>query len=77
MTDAELIARQAKTIEEQRDHITDLHERINRAQLHMICIGGPLNDNKLGYTKEQRMVFHRISETLGTLDRDYWRQEDD
>jgi hypothetical protein len=60
MTDAELIARQAKLIEEMRDKIAELHEGIRKACLHIVCIGGPLNDNKLHYSKEQLVIFQRI-----------------
>lgn len=65
MTEAELIARQAKQLEELRDEVADLKERARRARLHIYCIGGPLNDNKLGYSKPQMVTFARISEELG------------
>jgi hypothetical protein len=29
-----------------------------------VCIGGPLNDNKLGYSKQQMVTFWRIKEEL-------------
>ena len=64
LTEAELIARQAKQIEELRDELTWLWQGVHEARAHMICIGGPLNDNYLGFTKEQRAVFHRIDEAL-------------
>jgi hypothetical protein len=60
MRDVELIARQAKRIEELQDEVSDLKDRIYKAISHMICIGGPLNDNVLHFTQEQRAVFHRI-----------------
>lgn len=65
MTVDEVIARQAQKIIELEDAITDLQDRIGKARLPMICIGGPLNDNKLGFSKEQRAVFHRIDSELG------------
>ena len=65
MKEAELIARQAKQIEELRDEVADLKERARRARLHIYCIGGPLNDNKLGYTRAQMVAFARISDELG------------
>jgi hypothetical protein len=65
MTEAELIARQAKQIEELRDEVADLKERVRRARSHIYCIGGPLNDNKLGYSKPQMVTFARIAEELG------------
>jgi hypothetical protein len=68
MTKTELIARQAKQIEELRDEVTDLKERIRNAKLHIYGIGMPLNDNKLGYTKQQKVTFARIAEELGDID---------
>lgn len=67
MTEAELIARQARQIEEMRDELVDLKERIRNARLHIYCIGGPLNDNVLGYTRAQMAPFFRIAETLGDV----------
>lgn len=67
MTETELIARQAKQIEELRDEVEELKERSRRARLHIYCIGGPLNDNKLGYSKTQMITFWRISEDLGDV----------
>ena len=67
MTEAELIARQAKQLEELRDEVADLKERTKRARLHIYCIGGPLNDNNLGYTREQMVTFARIADELGDV----------
>ena len=65
MTEAELIARQAKQIEELRDEVADLKERASKARMHIYCIGGPLNDNKLGYSRAQMVTFARIEDELG------------
>lgn len=67
MTEAELIARQAKQLEELRDEVADLKERARRARMHIYCIGGPLNDNKLGYTRAQMVTFARIVDELGDV----------
>lgn len=67
MTEAELIARQAKQLEELRDEVADLKERSRRARMHIYCIGGPLNDNKLGYSKPQMVTFARIADELGDV----------
>jgi hypothetical protein len=64
MTESELIARQAKQIEELRDEVKLLREGISEARSHIVCIGGPLNDDRLSFTKEQRAVFHRIDAAL-------------
>jgi len=53
----ELIAKQQLQIE---DLIRLLEEaRANIREIHgsIVGIGGPLNDNKLGYTKEQLKIF--------------------
>jgi hypothetical protein len=67
MTEAELIARRAKQLEELRDEVAGLKERARRARLHIYCVGGPLNDNKLGYTREQMVTFARIADELGDV----------
>lgn len=65
MTTDELIARQAKQLEELRDEVADLSDRIRKARMHIYCIGGPLNDNKLGYSRQQMVTFQRIADELG------------
>jgi hypothetical protein len=65
MTDAELIARQAKQIAEQEDLIADYEERMRLARGYIYCIGGPLNDNVLRYSGEQKVTFQRIADALG------------
>ena len=67
MTEAELIARQAMQIEELRDEVADLKGRMRAAWSHIYCIGGPLNDNKLGYSRPQMVTFARIAEALGEV----------
>ena len=64
MDEVELIARQAKQIEELRDKVADLKARAERATAHIYCIGGPLNDNKLNYSKQQMVTFSLIAEEL-------------
>lgn len=67
MTEEQLIARQAKQLEELRDEVADLKDRVSKARLHIYCIGGPLNDNRLGYTKPQMVTFSRIADELGSV----------
>ena len=64
LTATEVIARQARRIEALDDMVKDLTERIRRARLRMTCVGGPLNDNVKGYTKDQLFTFHRIENDL-------------
>ena len=64
MTKDEFIARQAMKIGELEIQIKNMDEGMTLAMREMICIGGPLNDNKLGYTKEQLLPFFRIQSAL-------------
>lgn len=64
MTDAELIARQAKQIEELRDEVSRLKEGAATARMQIYGCGGPLNDNVLGYSRAQMMPFQRIANAL-------------
>ena len=53
------------------DKAADLEYEISllRTQLDaLIGMGGPLNDNKLGYTKEQKVEIQRIADELGDVD---------
>lgn len=65
MTKDELIVKQQLELEELRAELAELKSSIQRANLIMICIGGPLNDNSLKYTKEQMADFFRIQRELG------------
>jgi hypothetical protein len=67
MTDAELIARQAKQLEELRDEVADFKERRRKARSHIYCIGGPLNDNRMEYSRAQMVTFQRIADELGDV----------
>jgi len=65
MTKDELITKQQLEIEglneEVRNHSLACDEVFNI----IYCIGGPLNDNKLGYTKVQMLDFFKIKNALG------------
>lgn len=64
MTDDELIAKQAKRIaelEERCDLDSAARERVGAM---LFGIGGPLNDDRLCCTKEQRALFRAIAEEL-------------
>lgn len=65
MTEEQLIARQAKQLEELRDEVADLKARASKARLHIYGIGGPLNDNRLMYSPAQMVTFQRIADELG------------
>lgn len=60
----EAIARQAMRLDALEIENARLRENIKNAISHIVCIGGPLNDNKLGYSKQQMVTFWRIKEEL-------------
>jgi len=64
MTDNEIIARQVRQIVELNDELVKLKDGIRKAIMHMVCVGGPLNDNKLKFTPEQQKVFQTILDEL-------------
>ena len=62
MSKDELISKQAMKIYKQKKLIKDYTTRLRCIHNTIYCIGGPLNDNKLGYTKEQMKDFYKIAE---------------
>lgn len=58
----ELIASQAKKIFELEAECLAMRKALDRIHLLCVCIGGPLNDNRHGYTKEQLGIFFEIRE---------------
>lgn len=64
MTDDELIAKQARLIAELTEAVAAYGEAERNIHAIIYGIGGPLNDNKLGYSKEQMLTFLRIAEQL-------------
>lgn len=64
MTDTELIAQQARRIAELKQQVDHHAEDKKQALLILICVGGPLNDNKLGYTRAQLTPLARIARLL-------------
>jgi len=52
MTEVEVIAKQATRIFDLESQVDDLTKRMKRIVLHCVCIGGPLNDNVLGWSVE-------------------------
>lgn len=64
MSKDELITKQQLQIEEMKQKIKDMEGAKRIALSHIYCIGGPLNDNRLGYSKPQMVTFARIAEEL-------------
>jgi hypothetical protein len=67
MTKTQVIARQAKRIEEMRVRLKAANEAAGRIRTQIYGIGGPLNDNKDGFTKQQMGIFQKISTELEWL----------
>lgn len=58
---AKLIAAQQLELADLRQQVAQ-HNRDKQDVRNMIyCIGGPLNDNKLKYSREQMVIFQRIA----------------
>lgn len=64
VTESELIARQAMQIETLKDQVDDYEKRLAAIHREITGIGGPLNDNVLGYSNRQLMPFSRILDTV-------------
>jgi len=64
MTKNELITKQQLEIESLKSENEFLRKSHDNIFNIIYCIGGPLNDNKLGYTKEQMMDFVKIKNEL-------------
>ena len=64
MTYKELVAVQAKRIEELEIDKRRLISGIKDAKKYIVCIGGPLNDNLLGYSAPQLKTFWSILHAL-------------
>lgn len=64
INEAQLIAQQALTIANLEEQVAELKAAQERAALMFVCIGGPLNDNVLGFNVEQRKYLHRIYDVL-------------
>lgn len=62
--DDEIIANQARQIYVFESLLNQYLENVRKVNKMLYCIGGPLNDNKLEYTREQLQIFFLIQETL-------------
>lgn len=64
MTDDEVIAYLARELAKSQERCARYLEDIEEAHGMFICIGGPLNDNKLGFNKEQIKYLQKICNAL-------------
>ena len=60
INERDLIADQAKQIFYLKNKVEDYEHALQAIRSVTVCIGGPLNDNVLGYSKEQLGPFSRI-----------------
>ena len=60
MTREELIAKQQLDIEHLKIRLGWAREDKREIVMILVCCGGPLNDNYLQYTKDQRAPLHEI-----------------
>ena len=70
ITDDQIIADQAKRIYVLEQLCKQYLENVRTVNKMLCCIGGPLNDNKHQYNKEQLQIFFRIVETLELVTED-------
>ncbi len=64
MTKDELITKQQLEIEELKIRVEDYQDMSNSIHNLIYCIGGPLNDNKLQYSKKQLSTFLAIAREI-------------
>ena len=64
MTDTELIANQTREIGKLRIELSECKSHCRAALGYLICIGGPLNDNRDQYSKKQMIPLFKIEERL-------------
>lgn len=64
VADSQIIAQQARYIAELDATVTKQAEMISCAIKRMVCIGGPLNDNRLHYTPEQLREWRSVFDCL-------------
>jgi hypothetical protein len=59
-----LIAKQQLEIENLKERVSEMNSVLCDIRLSLVCIGGPLNDNILGYNAAQRRPLHKIKEMI-------------
>lgn len=62
MTEAQLITKQQLEIETLKIKLREHLEAFEDINMLLCGIGGPLNDNVLNYTKEQRQILFSINQ---------------
>lgn len=65
MTKDELITKQQLEIEGLKEEVERYRTAYKKVGSIIYCIGGPLNDNYLQYSRKQMQPFFEISQALG------------
>jgi len=68
MTYEQLTAEQALEIANLKERLDCLEQDRQRVRDILFCIGGPLNDNRLGFTAAQLQPFWKISQLTEPLE---------
>lgn len=71
MTRNDLITKQQLEIETLKRQVKEYKENCGTIQDIIYCIGGPLNDNKLGFSHKQQMTFFQIMEHVNIPTEDF------
>ena len=64
MDDTTLIAKQQREIEDLKERGSKAVELLQEAHMRMVCIGGPLNDDRFHCTPAQRAEFWFVNNTV-------------
>jgi hypothetical protein len=67
ITEQELIAKQALQIANLEHKLSEAQAACTEIHMICVCIGGPLNDNKKGYTRDQMQDFFFIDEYASSV----------
>jgi len=67
MNDLEIIVNQTRTIHQQDAEIKKYEKSINEALGMLVCISGPLNDNKLQFNRDQLNFLQKLHDKFDIL----------
>lgn len=69
MTKEQLITEQQLKIHQLEEENRNLLKCIRKLRMRMVCVGGPLNDNVLGYSEKQLAIFWKMDKEIqGVID---------
>ena len=68
MTKDQLIVKQQIEIADLKEKVFRLSKSVEKIRVIIYCIGGPLNDNALGYSRKQLSTFYRIINAIDEVE---------